>query len=104
MSSSVSITRVPLLTVDTSAPSLSLPARQVRDVRNESPLERLQNDLSAMRGSIQNNLVRTMDKRRKGLCMDDAERKAFLEQVDAEESALWDDLHAVERILKMLST
>ena len=78
----------------------SLPAPRHRDVMNETKAERLKGDLGELRAKIQGDLVRTMDKRRRGVFYDEPERSEFLMQVDQEEHALWVKLDAVELLLK----
>lgn len=78
----------------------SLPAPRHRDVMNETKAERLKGDLGELRAKIQGDLVRTMDKRRRGVFYDEPQRSEFLMQVDQEEHALWVKLDAVELLLK----
>jgi hypothetical protein len=98
----------PSLWVDTSAPlystfgetPLSLPAPRNRDRMNEAPAECLKMDLSELRGQIQSELVRTMDKRRRGVYFEEPERSNYLHKVDEQENKLWAKLDAVEILLK----
>lgn len=78
----------------------SLPAPRHRDVMNETKAERLKGDLGELRAKIQGDLVRTMDKRRRGVFYEEPERSEFLLRVDQEEHALWVKLDAVELLLK----
>ena len=96
------------LRIDTSAPRYgsfdevprSLPAPRHRDVMNESPAERLKNDLAELRGQIQSKILRTMDKRRRGVYLDEPERSEYLQKVYEEENALLMKLEAVNLLLK----
>jgi len=96
------------LWVDTSLPAygtfddtpLSLPAPRHRDMMNESPAERLKKDLSELRGNIQSDLIRAMDKRRRGVYFDEPERSEYLHKLDEQENKLWLKLDAVELLLK----
>lgn len=99
---------LPALHVDTSAPiygtfeetPLTLPAPRHRDIMNEVPAERLKKDLSDLRGQIQSDLIRVMDKRRRGVYFDEPERSEYLHKVDEQENTLWTKLEAVELLLK----
>jgi hypothetical protein len=99
---------LPALNVDTSVPAyatfaetpLTLPAPRHRDIMNEVPKERLKKDLSDLRGQIQSDLVRVMDKRRRGVYLDEPERSEYLHKVDEQENTLWLKLDAVEILLK----
>ena len=98
----------PPLRVDTSAPTYesfeevptSLPAPRHRDVMNETKEERLKGDLAELRSKIQGDLVRTMDKRRRGVYYEEPERSEYLRSVDQQENALWNKLDAVELLMK----
>lgn len=97
----------PILTVDTSTPSyssfsqipMSIPAPRVRDIMNETPEERLRNDLLKLRGSLQSNLVVTMDSRRHLACMNAEDAVAFAAEIDADEANLWAKIHAINILL-----
>ena len=71
-----------------------------RDVLNEMPNERLKNDLAELRGNIQRELVRVMDKKRSAAYRDEPQRSEFLHCVNEEEGTLWKKLDAVELLLK----
>ncbi len=94
--------------VDTSAPAYesfeevptSLPAPRHRDVMNETKAERLRGDLAELRAKIQGDLVRTMDKRRRGVYYEEPDRSEYLRSVDQQENALWLKLDAVELLMK----
>jgi hypothetical protein len=96
------------LWVDTTGPTFhsfeevptSLPAPRHRDIMNETQKERLKGDLAELRGRIQGDLVRTIDKRRLGVYYDEPERSEYLYDVDEEERMLWVKLDAVELLLK----
>jgi hypothetical protein len=79
---------------------MSLPAPRARDIMNESPAERLKNDLADLRADIMRDLVLTMDKQRNAICVPEADRPAFLRSIRDEEDVLWSKLDAVERLLR----
>ena len=79
---------------------LTLNAPRARDIKNESPRERLKADLSSLRGEIQGKLIVVMDTRRRAVAMSEEERETFLEMTQEKESKLWAKLDAVDLLLK----
>ena len=79
-------------------PPIYIPLR--RDVLNEMPNERLKKDLSELRGNLQSELVRVMDKKRIAAFSDELHRSEFFHYVDEEEHKIWKKLEAVELLLK----
>lgn len=98
----------PIVTVDTTQPSYtsfsqvptSFPAPRARDIMNETSDERLRNDLSQLRSSLQANLLVTSDSRRRLAFMNAQEAAVFAAQVDAEESDLWAKVEAIDLLLR----
>jgi hypothetical protein len=64
------------------------------------PNERLKKDLSELRGNLQSELVRVMDKKRIAAFSDELHRSEFFHYVDEEEHKIWKKLEAVELLLK----
>jgi hypothetical protein len=79
---------------------MSLPAPRARDIMNETPTERLRNDLANLRADIHRDLIITMDKQRDVICMPEADRATFRRKIRDEEDALWTKLDAVELLLR----
>jgi hypothetical protein len=71
-----------------------------RDVLNEMPNERLKRDLAELRGNLQSELVRVMDKKRIAAFSEESHRSEFFHYVDEEEHKIWKKLEAVELLLK----
>ena len=99
---------IPPLRINTSVPHyasfeevpMSLPAPRHRDQMAEPKDERFLSYLMFLRGQTQSALVRTMDKRRRGVYSEEPERSEFLQEVDQEENKLWMKLEAIELLMK----
>jgi hypothetical protein len=77
----------------------SLPAPRHRDVMNETPDERLKNDLAMLRSKYQSDLVRVMDSKRVPILIDGAGRDELLARIRADEDAIWKKIDAINLLL-----
>ncbi len=76
----------------------SLPAPRHRDVMNETPDERIKNDLALLRMKYQRELIEKMDSKR-NVFLDNPDREEVLASIRAEEDVIWQKIEAIKLLL-----